>query len=86
MPALTQTERTRIGAKFQEDASLTREPLGAVLKADIQAAVAAADDWLVANLASFNNALPQPARAALTTTQKARLLVFVIERRYETGA
>lgn len=52
-------------------------------KPDIRAAVAAADAWADANSASFNAAIPQPARSVLTTRQKARLLEAVIRRRYE---
>lgn len=57
----------------------------AMVKADLQAAIAAADSWADANAASYNAALPQPARSALTTRQKARLLNYVIRRRYEVS-
>jgi hypothetical protein len=86
MAVLGSSDRIGIGAALQSDASQAREAFGAVVKADIQAAVAAADDWAVANAASFNSALPLAARNGLTAAQKARLLMYVIRRRYETGA
>jgi hypothetical protein len=67
------------------DVSAAREPLGALTKAELRAAVNAADAWADANAASFNAALPQPARSALTARQKARLLAVVLRRRYEVS-
>jgi hypothetical protein len=54
-------------------------------KLDIRAALDAADDWVNANAAAFNTALPQPARTALSTSQKARLLLWVVRWRYLKG-
>ena len=48
-----------------------------ITKAELQAAVNAADDWADANAASFNTAIPQPARGALTAAQKALILAVV---------
>jgi hypothetical protein len=86
MAALAGADRILVGALFQSDASMAREALGAVVKADIQAAIAAVDDWVVANASAFNTAIPLAARNALTAAQKARLLMYVVRRRYETGA
>lgn len=59
-----------------------------ILKAELRAALDAADQWVSDNAASFNAALPLllPARSTLTTAQKAWLLSAVIERRYNVGA
>ena len=57
----------------------------AVTKPDIQAAVNAVDQWIEDNAASFNAALPLPARTALNARQKARLLVEVVRRRFEVA-
>jgi hypothetical protein len=54
----------------------------AIVKADLRAAINAADAWVDAAASSFNAALPQPARGALTSKQKARLLTLVVQRRY----
>lgn len=86
MAALITADRIAVGASFQSDASRANEPLGAIVKADVQAAVAAIDDWVVANAAAFNTAIPVAARSALSTGQKARLLMYVVRKRYETGA
>jgi hypothetical protein len=79
-------DRTLVGANFQFDTSLAREAFGTLSKADVQAAVAAVDDWIVANAAAFNTALPTAARNALTAAQKARLFSYVVARRYVVGA
>jgi hypothetical protein len=54
-----------------------------ITKADLLLAVNAIDDWVEANSAAFNTAIPQPARTQLTTKQKARLLMLVVSRRFE---
>lgn len=86
MAALSQAERTGVGAQFQTDASLVREVFGAFTKADVQAAAAATDDWIVANTASFVAALPAAFRANSTAAQKTRLFTYVLRRRFEVGA
>jgi hypothetical protein len=86
MAAMGTADRTVVSALFQSDASAVRETLTGVLRSDIQAAVNAIDDWVVANAASFNSALPLAARNNLTAAQKARLLSYVVMRRYVVGA
>lgn len=55
---------------------------GAMTKAELRAAINDADTWASDNAASFNSALPLPARTVLSAKQKAALLMFVIERRW----
>jgi hypothetical protein len=86
MAAMITADRITVGAQFQSDTSQAREPFGTLTKADIQAAVAAIDDWVVSNAAAFNTAIPATARGALTSAQKARLLSYVVARRYLVGA
>ncbi len=86
MAALSTPDRLGVGASFQTDVSQAREGFGALVKADVQAAVAAIDDWVVANAAAFNTAIPAAARTALSPAQKARLLMAVVQRRFQTGA
>lgn len=83
MAALTNANRKALWAQFMEQASAEREPLAGMEKADLRAAVDAIDDWIEANAASFNRALPQPARSALTVSQKLRLFMEVARRRLE---
>lgn len=84
MATMTTTDRAAVHADFMRDLSRILEPCG-VLKADLRAAVDALDQFLSDNAATINTAIPQPARGGLTTVQKARLLMFVIQRRYLTG-
>ncbi len=54
-----------------------------LLKGDIEAAANAIDDWIDGNQASFNAALPLPARTALTAKEKVMLFVKVVTKRWE---
>lgn len=85
MAVLSAGDRAEISAEYQREISMVRESLG-LTKADLLAAVNALDDFFNANATAVNNAIPQPARGALTSAQKARLLVFVIRQRYIKGA
>lgn len=84
MAVLTNADRAAIWRGAMEELSQARAPVG-IAKADLLAAIAAADAWIDGNSAAFNLALPQPARGALTARQKARLLAYVIQRRYEVS-
>jgi hypothetical protein len=59
---------------------------GALTKAELRAAIDAADTWADDNAAEYNLALPQPARGVLSTPQKVAVLLYVIAKRYLTGA
>jgi hypothetical protein len=50
-------------------------------KADIRAAIVAADAWATSNASSFNSALPTVFRNGGSASQKALLLAFVCLRR-----
>lgn len=84
MPVLLDVDRLELRAKFMRQAS-DRRDARLLAKPDLLAAVQAADGWANANAASFNAALPLPARTALTGRQKAELLMFVIRRRWEVS-
>lgn len=62
-----------------------REPI-AITRPQLAAAVAAVDQWVSDNTASFNSALPAAARSSLTASQKARLLLAVVRQRFVVGA
>ena len=85
MPALTTADRDTISANFQENLSIKREGVGTLTKADILAAVNGLDDWITANQTAVNNAIPQPARGALTQSQKNDLFTRISGKRYQTG-
>ena len=80
MAVMDATNRLRTWAQIMRD-----WPPGAGLpgttKPDLRAAVNATDDWIEANQASFNAALPQPFRSQATLTQKTFLFCYVAMRR-----
>lgn len=72
-------ERSAVWAKFMED----RLCPGEISKAELLVAVGNADDWVEANQAQFNAALPVAFRNAATTAQKAALFSYVVAKRYD---
>lgn len=85
MAVLTDAARAVVWADTMRQLSNDHEAVG-ITKADLRAAVDALDSFLDSNAAAINSAIPQPARGSLSTSQKARLLMYVIERRYVDGA
>lgn len=85
MALLTAADRADLWRAIMDDLSAERDPLGTIAKAELRAAVDAADAWVDTNSASYNAALPQPARGVLTAAQKARILVAVIRQRWIRG-
>ena len=81
MAVLGEVDRVEAWARWQRE---NDEACG-VTKAALRAALDAADAWADANAAGFNAALPLPARTLLSARQKARLLAFVITRRFEVA-
>lgn len=53
----------------------------AFTKADLRAALNAADAWVDSNASAYNTALPAAFRTTATTGQKALLLCYVVLRR-----
>lgn len=84
MAVLVDNERVAMLQKFAQDMSSTRTTIS-IVKADLRAAVNAIDGWVDTNAAAFNTAIPQPARGALTPQQKAKLLWYVMQRRFEVS-
>lgn len=82
MAVLPDGDRAQLHAEVMREWSAEHVSIG-ITKTELRAAVDAIDGWVDANAASFNTAIPQPARGALTTRQKARLLVYVVLRRFE---
>lgn len=84
MAVLTPDKRLEVRDEAMRDPRLGL--LNGLLKGDLAAAINGLDDYVNANAAAINAAIPQPARANLTTPQKALLLMFVVAKRYLTGA
>ncbi|MFD9949826.1 hypothetical protein ACFWYW_55845 [Nonomuraea sp. NPDC059023] len=77
MALLDATGRARVAAQWMRQ----NRSVCAFTKPDLAAAVAAIDQWIEDNQASFNSFLPQPYRSLATTTQKADLFCEVLMRR-----
>ena len=84
MANLTDQDRAEVAAEGMRDRRLGT--LSGMTKADWRAAVNAADDWLNLNASAFNLALPVLARGNMSSGQKALLLMWVISKRYLSGA
>jgi hypothetical protein len=75
--ALDATGRARTAAQWQRENQLPTP----WTRADLTAAVAAVDDWIDANQASYNTALPTAVRTGATAAQKIDLMMYVLLRR-----
>ena len=84
MATLSESDRIAIWEKWMRRMSQNRQNIP-LLKLEVRAAVDSIDDWVDANAASFNDALPAAAKANLTAAQKAELLSFVVLRRFEVS-
>ena len=82
MANLTEADRLRIWRGLMRFWSSLQELVAGFVKADLKAAVDAADAWVDSNAASYNAALPNPFRSAATSSQKSLLLVAVILMRF----
>jgi hypothetical protein len=85
MAVLTTEQRREIWAKVQQDLSASHEPIGAISKSDLRDALDAVDVWVSTSAASFNSALPEPAKSVLTPLQKSRALLYIVRKRFQEG-
>ncbi|HIJ72274.1 MAG TPA: hypothetical protein HPP87_13110 [Planctomycetes bacterium] len=85
MAQLSVENRDNIHKEFMLQTSARFEELGALTKPDLKAAVDAIDEWVENNFASFNSAVPQMAREALSAKQKAQLLFMILKKRWEVS-
>lgn len=79
MAVLSDADRLAVNGDLNRDEKTTFVSL---TKNDLLAAVNAIDGFFEANAAAINNAIPQPARGAMTIAQKSRLVRYVIQKRY----
>ena len=84
MGALPDADRIKIKRGLSRWWSNLREPLN-LNKANLDAAIAAADTWIDANAASFNAALPVAARTNLSAMQKTLLFCAVALMRQDVA-
>lgn len=74
--AVSREIMTRLVGVITEDGPVS------LTKAELLTAVNALDTFLAANAAAVNAAIPEPARTALTTPQKAAMLAYVALARF----
>lgn len=84
MATMTEQDRQECWAEYMRSQLATYA--GVMTKAELRAFIDAVDQWISDNAASFNSALPQPARTVLTNSDKARGLMLVAGKRYNVGA
>ena len=84
MAALSAQDRATVLKRFGRDLSDSRIPFN-VSKPDLAAAIAGIDDWVEANQASFNSAIPLPARTQLSAKHKVQLFVAIVLKRFEVS-
>jgi hypothetical protein len=85
MAVLTDQRRKACCQELMAELSSERESLP-LLKADLQSAVNATDDYQNANAAAMKAAIPQPARGAMSNSQLARMVNMVNRYRYIDGS
>lgn len=81
MAQLTDGQRRAIWRDYMRVSSDAREPL-ALTKQELRVAIDATDAFIDGLATPFNNALPAPARAALTPKQKVRVFMAVAKARF----
>lgn len=81
MTVLSDPDRLAVARDYMADVSRERGTFGVLTKAELRAAVNAADQWIDDNAASYNSALPLPARTVLSATQKTEIFLRVLRRR-----
>jgi hypothetical protein len=82
MAVLSDADRAEVAAEFTQLATGPHT----IVKADIRAAVNGLDDWYNTNAPAANQALPQPARSAMSLTDKALLSNLIVSKRYVKGS
>ena len=82
MPVLTNDQRRAVWALFMSVLSRRRASLS-LTKGDLRSVVDALDQWLEDNQASFNQAIPLPARTVLTAKQKVELFKHILDKKVE---
>lgn len=84
MAVLPASDRVLGYVEYLRLRNLERDALE-ITKSNVKAAFDALDDWVNSQQSTINAAIPLPARTALTTAQKAMLLIAVLDRRYLSG-
>lgn len=84
MAELSPSERNELAAEVMRAHSDLRREYG-LSKADIRGVIDAIDTWADTNQASFNQAIPNPARSVLTVAEKLDIFRRVVRARFEVS-
>lgn len=84
MAVLEDLDRKDVWARFMAAMEHVDRSAG-MTKADFRAAVDAMDVFIGNNAATINQAFPQPARSALTNTEKIGVFAWVALQRFGKG-
>jgi len=83
MAVLSDNDRAGVHADLMRDGQLGTTGL---LKTDWRTLVNSLDQWLSDNASAANQAIPAGIRNSFTTAQKALALMYVVSKRYLSGA
>lgn len=83
--ALSNEDRQKVTTGLMRYWSRLFEPVTGISKADLYAAVVAIDNWIEANQAAINTALPATFRTNATPAQKTLLFMAVAAARVSMG-
>lgn len=84
MAVLTEQDRQDCSSEFQRDESRDRTPING-LKSDVKILMDSLDDYLDTNAGAMNQSIPSAQRSMFTTAQKARALIYIVNKRYLQG-
>jgi hypothetical protein len=85
MAVLPDQDREDVAAEYMRECASRGVVFSGVLKADVKAMLNALDVFFNTNASAINNAIPLPARTALSTSEKAMAAAFVIQKRFVKG-
>ncbi len=85
MAELSSTERKALWASLMSELSNSRVVLAGLNKNDLRAAVDAIDDGLDSMITTVNSLIPEPAKSGLTSKQKLRLFLAILNARLEVS-
>ena len=83
MAVLAEQDRFDTWKEAMQDARFNN--IGQITKQQLRAVVDALDVELDSQASTFNQAIPQPQRGALSANDKALLLMYIISKRYVKG-
>lgn len=81
--ALTDEQRKQGARRWTQKVFVEQGETAMLDTNNIKAAFDAADTWVEANQASFNQSLPEPFKSTATLQQKSVLMAYVVMKRVE---